>query len=87
MPKKYEPTPEMLQTILTRYNETKNFSLVSRETGLSYNILKRIITEHEASGAKNEYIYTGPMPLETELPTKAMYYHQIICLMKEHLHV
>lgn len=46
MAKKFVPTPEQLELILTRYKETKNYTLVSRETGLSVAIIKRIITEN-----------------------------------------
>ena len=45
MAKKFEPSPELLEQILTRYAETKNYSQVSRETGLSVTIVKRIIQE------------------------------------------
>ena len=45
MAKKFEPSPELLKQILTRYAETKNYSQVSRETGLSVTIVKRIIQE------------------------------------------
>lgn len=92
---KYIPTPEELENILKRYEETKNYSLVSRETGLSVTIIKRLIVENgdpakpkqKKSTVKNAYIYGGPTPVETELPSKAQYYHQLICLMKEHLNV
>lgn len=47
MPKKFVPTPEQLELILTRYKETHNYSLISRETGLSVAIIKRIIQEAE----------------------------------------
>ena len=46
MAKKFVPTPEQLELILTRYKETKNYTLVSRETGLSVAIVKRIISEN-----------------------------------------
>ena len=46
MAKKFIPTPEQLELILTRYKETKNYTLVSRETGLSVAIIKRIISEN-----------------------------------------
>ena len=45
MAKKFIPTAEQLELILTRYNETKNYSLVSRETNLNVAIIKRIIQE------------------------------------------
>ena len=46
MPKRYEPTPEMLANILKWYKETKNYTEVSRRTGLTVLIVKRIITEN-----------------------------------------
>lgn len=45
MAKKFEPSPEVLEQILTRYKETSNYSLVSRETGISVTIIKRLIQE------------------------------------------
>lgn len=48
MAKKFIPSPEQLELILTRYKETKNYSLVSRETNLSVAIIKRIIQESDA---------------------------------------
>ena len=45
MAKKFVPTQEQLEQILTRYKETSNYSLVSRETNLSVAIIKRIIQE------------------------------------------
>ena len=47
MAKKFVPTQEQLEQILTRYKETSNYSLVSRETNLSVAIIKRIIQEAE----------------------------------------
>lgn len=88
MPKKFIPDAALLNTILTRYKETNSYAAVSRETGLSAAIIKRIITENTEGAAKGkEYIFTGIAPKETFLPTKAQYYYQIICLMKEHLNV
>lgn len=47
MPKKFEPSAELLERILSRYKETNNYSLVSRETGISVAIIKRLIQEAE----------------------------------------
>ena len=107
MAKKFVPTPEQLELILTRYKETKNYTLVSRETGLSVAIIKRIITENTTTetttaptktaakpkttaqllAAKNEYKYNGLPSTETSLPSKAVYYGQLVTLMKEQLNV
>lgn len=46
MPKKFIPDAALLSTILTRYKETNSYAAVSRETGLSAAIIKRIITEN-----------------------------------------
>lgn len=46
MPKKYEPTPEMLKQILDWYEETHNYSEVTRRSGLSSVVVKRIIVEN-----------------------------------------
>lgn len=102
MPKKFIPSPEQLEQILTRYEETKNYALVSRETGLSAIIIKRIIQESEEGEVEttvgknsnipkpigpNEFSYIGPAPQETFLPTKKDYYTIIYRLMKEKLNV
>ena len=47
MAKKFEPSQELLEQILSRYKETSNYSLVSRETGISVAIIKRLIQEAE----------------------------------------
>lgn len=88
MPKKFIPSPELLNTILTRYNETKNYSLVSRETGISTAIIKRIIEEN-SGGPKNQFIYYGPAPIEPTSPQlkKIPYYYELTLLMKEILNV
>ena len=54
MAKKFIPTAEQLELILTRYNETKNYSLVSRETNLSVAIIKRIIQEADETTSTDE---------------------------------
>lgn len=89
MAKKFMPTSEQLELILTRYKETNNYSLISRETGLSVAIIKRIITENIGDGSvgKNQYTYIGLPPQETELPSKIMFYHQITKMREEFLNV
>lgn len=57
MAKKFEPSQELLEQILSRYKETSNYSLVSRETGISVAIIKRLIQEAEqpiTSSSKEE---------------------------------
>ena len=63
MPKRYEPTPEMLVNILKWYKETKNYTEVSRRTGLTVTIIKRIITENSD---RIPVIYNGLPPKEKE---------------------
>lgn len=117
MPKKFVPDPQLLNTILTRYKETGTYAQVSRETGLSTAVVKRIIEEAAATAHpvlssiiekeatqpkkvaakprtasqilndRKNYIYTGPAPLETKLPTKAVFYGQIVELVQEYINV
>lgn len=54
MPKKFEPSPELLEQILTRYKETNNYAQVSRETGISTAIIKRLIQEAGQPTTKKE---------------------------------
>ena len=63
MPKRYEPTSEMLANILKWYKETKNYTEVSRRTGLTVTIIKRIITENSD---RIPVIYNGLPPKEKE---------------------
>lgn len=117
MAKKFVPDPELLNTILTRYKETGTYAQISRETGLSTTVVKRIIEEAAATAHpilsattekettqsqkvaakprtasqilndRKKYIYTGPAPLETKLPTKAVFYGQIVELVQEYINV
>lgn len=54
MAKKFVPTQEQLEQILTRHKETGNYSLISRETNLSVAIIKRIIQEAGESNTVDE---------------------------------
>lgn len=65
MAKKFVPTQEQLEQILTRYKETGNYSLVSRETGLSVAIIKRIIQESEENNNASEDEKPLPKPKTT----------------------
>ena len=65
MAKKFVPTPEQLELILTRYKETKNYTLVSRETGLSVAIIKRIITENTTTETTTAPTKTAAKPKTT----------------------
>ena len=116
MAKKFIPDAELLNTIITRYKETKNYSQVARETGLSVVVIKRILSENNEAAAQSateekisvepqksaaakpktaaqivaarvKYSYVGPAPLETSLPTKAVYYGQLVELARNYLNV
>ena len=63
MPKRYEPTSEMLANILKWYKETKNYTEVSRRTWLTVTIIKRVITENSE---RIPVIYNGLPPKERE---------------------
>ena len=73
MAKKFEPSPELLEQILTRYNETKNYSQVSRETGLSTAIIKRIIQE---SGEENAAQPDNVDPPKPKTTAQILAYHK-----------
>lgn len=74
MAKKFEPSPELLEQILTRYDETKNYSQVSRETGLSVTIIKRIIQE-SGEGATNTTTVEKPLP-KPKTTAQILAYHK-----------
>lgn len=78
MAKKFVPTQEQLKQILTRYKETSNYSLVSRETGLSVAIIKRIIQEAGESNNTSEEEKPLPKPKTTA---------QILAYHKEYKYV
>ena len=89
MAKKYVPSPEELRNILELYDKHKTYAAVSRETGLSTTVIKRII-EESTSPANNGSIitYNGPVPAEpAAAPSKAMFYYKLLTLMREILHV
>ena len=72
MAKKFIPTAEQLELILTRYNETKNYSLVSRETNLSVAIIKRIIQEAGETTSTDE---EKPLP-KPKTTAQILAYHK-----------
>lgn len=76
MAKKFIPDPELKEQILTRYKETKNYSLVSRETGLSVLIIKRIIQEEgEQPAAQPTTTYKKPTTASQVLAAKREYFY------------
>ena len=78
MPKRYEPTAEMLANILKWYKETKNYTEVSRRTGLTVLIVKRIITENSD---RIPVIYNGLPPKERQ--EYSFDYHQYYSELKK----
>ena len=71
MPAKYIPSEEELKQILQYYAECKTYSEVSRRTGLSLPVVKRIIDENKteipkAAALVKHLVYNGLVPLETK---------------------
>ena len=88
MAKKFVPDPELLNTILTIYKTEGSYAAVSRATGISPTIIKRIITENCGSANKNSFTYEGLPPEEPKMPiSKAQFYYKLQLLMKEILNV
>lgn len=85
MGKKYVPSEEELQRILSRYAETHNYSAVSREFGISAQIVSRLVKESES---KNDgqwvYVYEGSAPMEGDTKmTKNVFYGQLLQLQRK----
>ena len=75
MGKKFEPTPELLQEILTKYAKNGNYSQTARSVGLSVPVVTRIIKENYQSTTvpKQEQIrlsYHGLTPQEPQYKEK-----------------
>lgn len=75
MGKKFEPTPELLQEILTKYAKNGNYSQTARSVGLSIPVVTRIIKENyqSATTVKQEQIrlsYQGLAPQEPQYKEK-----------------
>lgn len=89
MAKKFVPDPELLNTILTTYKTEGSYAAVSRVTGISPAIIKRIITENcGPTNGKNYLSYEGLPPEEPKMPiSKAQFYYKLQLLMKEILNV
>jgi len=88
MAKKFIPDPELLNTILTIYKAEGSYAAVSRATGISPTIVKRIITENCGSASKSSLTYEGLPPEEPKMPiSKAQFYYKLQLLMKEILNV
>ena len=69
MPAKYIPSESELKEILQYYAEYKTYTEVSRRTGLSLPVVKRIIDENKTEAPKvaasvKHLIYNDLIPLE-----------------------
>lgn len=68
MGKKYEPTPELLEEILTKYTQNGNYSQTARSVGMSTPVVTRIIKENykpnETKIKQTKLTYNGLAPQE-----------------------
>ena len=68
MGKKYEPTPELLEEILTKYAQNGNYSQTARSVGISTPVVTRIIKENykpnETKIKQTKLTYNGLAPQE-----------------------
>lgn len=68
MGKKYEPTPELLEEILTKYAQNGNYSQTARSVGMSTPVVTRIIKENykpnETKIKQTKLTYNGLAPQE-----------------------
>ena len=74
MGKKYEPTPELLEEILTKYAQNGNYSQTARSVGMSISVVTRIIKENykpnETKTKQTKLFYNGLTPQEPEKKEK-----------------
>ena len=74
MGKKYEPTPELLEEILTKYAQNGNYSQTARSMGMSASVVTRIIKENykpnETKIKQIKLTYNGLTPREPEKKEK-----------------
>lgn len=88
MPAKYVPSEEELKLIMSYYAEAGTYSEVSRRTGLSLPVVKRIIDENKKSyvGKRvNCLIYEDAVPEELKESIKINFKEEIENLYKEAL--
>lgn len=86
MPAKYIPSEEELKLIMSYYTEAGTYSEVSRRTGLSLPVVKRIIDENKPSyvGKKvNCLVYDDAIPEELKENMKINFKEEIENLYKE----
>lgn len=80
MANRYEPSKEELERIISLYKQTKNYTEVSRQTGISVTIIKRLIEESKSA---TSLIYTGMAPFEPTVKNWTSYNDEIEKLYKE----
>lgn len=88
MPAKYIPSEEELKLIMSYYAEAGTYSEVSRRTGLSLPVVKRIVDENKNSyvGKRvNCLIYDDAVPEELKENIKINFKEEIENLYKEAL--
>lgn len=88
MPAKYVPSEEELKLIMSYYAEAGTYSEVSRRTGLSLPVVKRIVDENKTSyvGKRvNCLVYDDAIPEELKENIKINFKEEIENLYKEAL--
>ena len=86
MPAKYVPSEEELKLIMSYYAEAGTYSEVSRRTGLSLPVVKRIIDENKPSYVDkrvNCLIYDDAIPEESKEKIKFIFNEEIEKFYKE----
>lgn len=86
MPAKYIPSEEELKLIMSYYAEAGTYSEVSRRTGLSLPVVKRIVDENKNShiGKRiNCLVYDDAIPEELKENIKINFREEIENLYKE----
>lgn len=88
MPAKYVPSEEELKLIMSYYTEAGTYSEVSRRTGLSLPVVKRIVDENKTSYVNkriNCLVYDDAIPEELKESIKINFKEEIENLYKEAL--
>ena len=86
MPAKYIPSEEELKLIMSYYTEAGTYSEVSRRTGLSLPVVKRIVDENKTSYVNkriNCLVYNGAIPEEQKENIKIIFNEEVEKLYKE----
>ena len=86
MPAKYVPSEEELKLIMSYYAEAGTYSEVSRRTGLSLPVVKRIVDENKTSYVNkriNCLVYDDAIPEEQKENIKIIFNEEVEKLYKE----